>query len=191
LRQDFAIPASGFVFVTTGRFAPEKGQANLLRAFQRVTTAVPDAYLAMVGDGALAPALRQLAAQLGVETRVKFLGRRRDVGTCLAMADVFVFPSLLEGFGIALAEAMFKGLPCIATRVGPVPELIIDGQTGLLVAPGAVDELADAMLVLCRDPAQREMLAQQGRQDAGQRFASNVIMPQWEALYRQVVAETP
>ena len=190
LRQELGIPNDGLVFVTIGRLGPEKGQANLLRAFRQVAAEVPGAYLALVGDGPLAPALRQLAAELGIEARVKFLGRRQDVGACLSMADVFVFPSLFEGFGIALAEAMFKGLPCIATRVGPLPELITDGQTGLLVAPGSVDELAGAMLALYRDPAQRGMLAEQGRQDAGRRFASNLIMRQWEALYRQVAAGT-
>jgi glycosyltransferase involved in cell wall biosynthesis len=186
LRQELAIPAGGFVFVTVGRLDPQKGQADLLRAFRQVLAAMPDAYLALVGDGALAPALRQLAAELGIAARVKFLGRRRDVGACLAMADVFVFPTLFEGFGIALAEAMCKGLPCIATRTGPLPELITDGQTGLLVAPGAVEQLATAMLALGRDDMRRHMLATQGQQSAQRRFASNLIIPQWEALYRRV-----
>ena len=76
LRQELAIPPDAFVFVTVGRLDPQKGQANLLRAFQQVTAAIPDAYLALVGVGPLAPVLRQLAAELGVEARVKFLGRR-------------------------------------------------------------------------------------------------------------------
>lgn len=183
LRQALGIPADGVVFLNVGRLDPQKGQTWLLHAFERVAARIPSAYLAIAGDGPLAPELRQLAHGLGVESRIRFLGIRTDIGACLGMADVFVFPSLFEGFGIALVEAMFQGLPCIAARVGPLPELITEGKSGLLISPGSVDHLAEAMETLGADPLLRHELGRRGQQDAAARFHTERIMPQWEELY--------
>ena len=186
LRHSLGIAEEAFVYLTVGRLDPQKGHADLLRAFHKISPAQPKSFLAIVGEGPLASSLRALADELRISGRVLFLGRREDIGTCLEMADVFVFPSFFEGFGIALAEAMFKHLPCIATSCTALPEVISNEQTGLLVAPGSVDELAAAMARLHGDPTLRAAVGARAEQDARRRFLSSVLMPSWEALYRQV-----
>ncbi len=186
LRQELRIPEDGFVFLSVGRLDPPKGHDCLLRAFQQVAASLPDAYLVLVGDGPSAASLRHLADELGVSERVRFAGQRRDVGACLEMADTFVFPSLFEGLPLAPIEAMMKGLPCIASRIGPLLELISDGETGVLVAPGSIDELATVMTELYHNRARRELLGTRARQFALSRFDSRVGLQAWEELYRKV-----
>ncbi len=189
LRQEAQLPAAGFVFVNVGRLSPQKGQSVLLRAFQLVAAALPDAYLVFVGEGPEAAALAALARELGVSERVRFLGRRTDVGACLALADAFVFPSLFEGLPLAPIEAMLKGLPCIVARIEPVLELFVDGETGMLVAPGSVEELATAMMKLYREPELRRQLGERGRAAAGERFDSRTGLRAWEQLYRELAPQ--
>lgn len=186
LRRSLEIPADALVYLNVGRLDPQKGQSCLLRAFQKVATAEPRAYLVMVGDGPLASELRQLATELGIIRQVRFTGRRNDIGACLEMADVFVFPSRFEGLSLALAEAMFKGLPCIASRIAPHLEIIVDESAGILITPDSADELAAAMVRLRDDPAYREQLGRRGRESALPRFHSKATTPQWESLYREV-----
>jgi glycosyltransferase involved in cell wall biosynthesis len=188
VRQAAQIPADAFVYVNVGRLAPQKGQPILLRAFRQVAMELPNAYLAFVGEGPEEETLKTQARELGVSERVRFLGRRTDVGACLAMADAFVFPSLFEGLPLAPIEAMLKGLPCIVTRIEPVLELFTDNDTGLLVAPGSVDELAAAMMKLYGDPALRRQLAARALAAAGARFDSRTGLHAWEQLYRELRA---
>jgi len=186
IRRDTGIPAGAFVYLTVGRFSPEKGQAVLLRAFKEVAASLPDAYLAIVGEGPLAAAHEALADELGIRDRVRFLGNRADVGACLEMADAFVFPSLFEGWGGAPIEAMFKGLPCVATRIEPNLEKFVDGETGLLVMPGSEAELASAMIDLYRDPDLRRRLGASARASAIERFDSRQGMRVWSEFYREL-----
>lgn len=186
LRAELNIPADGFIYLNVGRLAMQKGQDYLLRAFRRVADEIPAAYLVIVGDGPAADELKRLCAELELDERVRFTGRRSDVGACLEMGDVFVFPSMFEGHPLAPIEAMIKGLPCIASRIGPTLEVIAEEQTGLLVAPGAVDELAAAMVRLYREPALRERLASAGQQMAHARFHTRTGMRAWEDLYQEL-----
>jgi glycosyltransferase involved in cell wall biosynthesis len=102
------------------------------------------------------------------------------------MADAFVFPSLFEGMGSAPIEAMFKGLPCIATRIEPLLELFVDGETGLLVAPGSEAELASAMMKVYRDPDLRGRLVASARAVAVERFDIRQGMRVWSQFYREL-----
>ncbi len=185
LRRALQIPEDAFVYVTVGRLELPKGQTYLLRAFQQLAVSRPGVYLVIVGDGPAAHDLAQLAAELGITERVRFLGRRKDVGACLEMSDAYVFPTLFEGFGIALVEAMFKRLPCAASRVGPIPEIIEDGVSGLLFTPNSTEELLAAMKMLADDPAGRAALGERGYTSAFGSFRSELTIPQWEHLYRE------
>src|SRR5207245_8720748 len=99
--------------------------------------------------------LKELAAELGISPRVAFLGTRHDIPECLAALDLFVLPSLNEGMGRALVEAMAVGCPVVATRVGGIPDVVTDGTTGLLVPPRDERALAEAILTLLRDRSRR------------------------------------
>ena len=186
LRRSLAIPADGVLFLNVGRLDPQKGQRYLLSAFQKLAETSPRAYLAVAGDGPMKKELTQLASELKVSERCRFLGSRDDIQTCLAMADVFVFPSVSEGFGIALMEAMYKGLPCIASRLGAICELVEDGKSGLLVTPESAVALFEAMSTLYRDAALRARLGARSEEEAKSRFQVRATMPQWEALYREL-----
>lgn len=186
IRKGAGIPVDAFVYLTVGRLSPQKGQSVLLRAFKEVAAAVPNAYLVLVGDGPLAAAHEVLANELGIRDQVRFLGKRTDVGACLEMAGAFVFPSLSEGLGNAPIEAMLKGLPCIASRIDPILELFVEGETGLLTTPGSEADLALAMINLYRDPDLRQRLGESARTAAIERFDSRQGMRAWSQFYREL-----
>jgi glycosyltransferase involved in cell wall biosynthesis len=181
VRQELRLSSDAFVYANVGRLSPEKDHTTLFQAFARVAAAEPSAYLILVGGGPLEASLRALVDELELATRVRFLGVRDDVGSCLGAADAFVFPSLFEGQPVALLEAMFKGLPCVASRI-PATLEVMEGA-GLLVPPGSADELAAGMLQLLRNPGLRYSLGERARQEAMRRFHSDVVIPQWESLY--------
>lgn len=147
----------------------EKGVDVLLRGFARLDH--PSARLLVVGDGPLLPELRALADDLGIGRRTEFLGLRDDVQACLQRADVFVHPAVwAEAFGWTIAEAMATGCPVIASGTGGIPELIGDGDAGLLVTPGDPEELAAALGRLLSSPELRQKLAGAARLRVEQRF---------------------
>jgi len=190
LRESLAIPPDGIVFLNVGRLDPQKGQEYLLRAFQKVASAAPDVFLVIVGEGPLRKQLTALAEELGITDKVRFAGRRPDVGKFLEMANVFVFPSFFEGLGLALVEAMFTKLPCIVSRIEVLLEVITDQESGLAVATGSVDELADAMIQLYADPIRRQALGARAEQIATTRFHQQVTIPQWENFYSKIIEES-
>ena len=191
VREAEQIPGAGFVFLNVGRLEPQKGQPVLLRAFQKVAAELPNTYLVFVGEGSQLGPLQALARELGLAERVKFLGQRTDVGACLEMSDVFVFPSLFEGLPLAPIEAMLKSLPCIVTSIEPVLELFADDETGIVVTPGSVEELAAAMRMVYRDPELRKRLGVHARIKAVENFDSSTGLHAWEQLYRELAPQGP
>jgi glycosyltransferase involved in cell wall biosynthesis len=155
------------VFGTVGNLAVKKDQITMIRAFTSVHRQLPQSRLVLVGTGPREAYLRSLAQQLGVQDAVHFLGMRDDVPDLLPGFDVFVLSSLHEGLSIAVIEAMASGIPVISTRVGGIPQLITDGEDGVLVRPRDVEALARAMLRLALDDAERGRLAAAGTHRAG------------------------
>lgn len=173
-------PAS---FITTGRLAPIKNHGLLLRAFARVAREAPGTRLVLVGDGPERPALEALVRELGLGPAVSFPGFRTDVGELLAAADAFVLSSRYEGISMALLEAMQSGLPAVATRVGGVPETVLDGETGLLVDSEDEAGLAAAMLRLARDPGLRAALGARARELQAFEFSLAAMTRRYLRLY--------
>lgn len=186
LRASLRIPPQAFVFLNVGRLDPQKGQAFLIRSFRKIAQSIPNAYLLILGQGPLQQELIELSIKLEIADRVSFLGIRTDVGACLSLADVFVFPSLFEGLPLALVEAMSKGLPCVVTTSPIFHEVINGGDAGLAVTPGSVDELAGAMFELYRNPGMRIRLGNRAREEVKRRFDINTTIHQWERLYSRV-----
>jgi glycosyltransferase involved in cell wall biosynthesis len=151
--------------VCVGRLSPEKGQTGLLRAFAQLRASHPDLTLRLVGDGPDRDALERLSDELNVTDAVTFAGRlpERDTLLEIARADLLVLPSFMEGLPIVLMEAMALGVPVIASRVAGIPELVVDGKTGLLFAPSNWDELAQCIARLLGDKALCATLAQNGK----------------------------
>jgi glycosyltransferase involved in cell wall biosynthesis len=177
------LPEEGPVIGTVGRLVPIKGHEWLLRAAPRVLAEFPHATFVFLGEGPLLGQLQQLAARLGISGHVMFLGSRQDVPECLAAFDLFAFPSLNEGMGRALIEAMATGLPAVAARVGGIPDVVADGETGLLVPARDEAALADALLKLLRDPARRQAYGQSARRSMDERFDVSAMVRAIDRLY--------
>ena len=148
---------------------PEKGIEHLLRAAARLDAGT--IHLSIVGDGPLGEPLRQRARELGIDRRTSFLGLRDDVANLLRETDVFVHPAVwAEAFGLTIAEAMASGCAVVATRIGGIPELVVDGESGLLVPAGNDVALAAALARLQHDEALRAGLGAAARRRAEQCF---------------------
>ncbi len=170
-----------------GRLSPEKGHVVLLRALPQIVAAFPRAGLVLLGDGRSRPELEAEAHRLGIADRIVFLGYRRDVPALLAALDLFVQPSLYEGFGISLLEAMAAGLPIVASRVGGIPELVQDGTTGLLVPPQDPTALASAAVRLLRDRDEAGRLGAAAALRARERYSLRAVAARVDGLYRDIL----
>lgn len=184
-RFAYAGPAASGPAVMVGRLSPEKDVANLLRATALLARECPSFRLEIAGDGECLPGLRWLAGQLGLDSQVRFLGEVRDIPSLLARASLFVLPSLTEGLSLTLLEAMARGLPVVATRVGGNPEVVVEGETGFLVPSQSPQELAGALLRIQRDPHLGDRMGRAGRQRVEAHFDVRRMVGDYEALYLQ------
>lgn len=150
-KESVGLGPNSFVFGTVGRLAPTKGQVYLIGAFARVKQQMPSAHLVFIGDGRLRNELEAQAAKTAPNS-IHFLGRRNNIPELLKAMDIFVFPSVAEGFGLALIEAMAAGVPCIASAVGGIPEIITNNETGFLVPPKDEKALAESMIAVAGKP---------------------------------------
>jgi glycosyltransferase involved in cell wall biosynthesis len=171
----------------TARLHRKSDHATLLRAFACLSARWPEARLLLLGRGPEESRLRALADALGVSPRVHFLGEQPDVAPYLAQMDLYVQASMAEGMPNSVLEAMAAGLPVVATAVGGTPELVLDGQTGLLVAPGDPSALADALLALLADRRLAESLGRAGRARVEAHFGEQLMIRRMEALLDRLV----
>lgn len=167
---------------------PKKGLAVLLHALAQLAGegGTPPWQLLLVGDGPARGDLQRLAARLGLSDRVVFAGQRRDVASVLPLMDLFVCPSLYEGFGIAIVEAMASGRPVVASATGGITEIVAQGETGLLVPPGDVAALADAIRRLLSHPDQARAMGKNGRQRAHEKFSIETAVQCHQQLYESL-----
>src|SRR2546427_146579 len=188
-RKELGLPPEGPIVGTAGRLVPIKGQEWLLKAAPQVLAQFPQACFVIIGDGPLLGELRQLTSKLGIGLRVVFFGAREDVPECLAALDLFALPSLNEGMGRGLLEAMAVGCPVVATRVGGIPDSVEDGTTGLLVPPRDERALAEAILTLLRDWSRRAAYGEAARRHVDGRFDVETMVRSVERLYDEVWRE--
>jgi glycosyltransferase involved in cell wall biosynthesis len=181
------IPPDVPLVLAVGRLIEQKDHATLLRAFASVHERRPEARLAILGSGPLEQSTRALARELGVESALSLPGRTapRD---WLARADVFAHTSRWEGFGIVLLEAMLASLPVVATRVSAVPEVVADGQTGLLREPGDAVGVAAALETLLADRARARELGEAGRRRAREEFSVAKMAARTLAVYDEALS---
>ena len=163
LRKQWGIPGGALVVGFTGRLVPQKDLPTLIRGFALFSSQFSNARLVIVGIGQLETELKQCAEEAGVAERIVWAGFRDDIPAVMSAFDVFALTSHYEGFGLVLLEAMASRLPVIATRVSAIPEVVIEGETGLLVSPHAPEELASAFCKVC-DQSFRRRLGDAGRQ---------------------------
>jgi glycosyltransferase involved in cell wall biosynthesis len=185
--EDQGPAADHLVVGTIARLVWYKGHQELIEAFARVRREHGSARLALVGDGPLRPALGEQADALGLNGSVRFLGTVPRAWRLLPHFDVFVLPSRWEGMSNGLLEAMAAGRPIVATTVGGNPELIADGETGLLVPPENPEALAAAILRLVRDPALARRLGEAARRRVVQDYTLEAVVRRMENLYDRLL----
>ncbi len=173
------------IVMHVSNFRPVKRVRDVIEVFAGIRRDLP-ARLVMVGDGPDRTRAADRARELGLERHVVFLGKHASVEEILGCADLFVLTSESESFGLAALEAMACGVPVVAYRAGGLPEVVTDGENGLLVTPGAVAEAAEAGSELLADPAHWRRFSEAGRRAATERFATERVLPRYESLYREL-----
>lgn len=191
VRQALGVPPGAIVFICVARFAPQKAHDVLLRAFAqaRAQEKEQDLRLVLVGDDPFGDGrtrAMELARELGLleSGAVLFTGIRRDVPRLMAAADVFVMSSLWEGLGLVFLEAMATRLPVLSTDVSAIPEVVLQGETGVLVPPGQVAPLASAMQALANSAPLRERMGQAGERRVHEHFGLDSMIEATLAVYR-------
>jgi glycosyltransferase involved in cell wall biosynthesis len=165
-----------------------KGQDWLIRALPAIRAAVPEAVLVLVGDGESRPSLEQLVRETGVSDRVIFTGSIENPLAILERAEVVVLPSLSEGLPIALLEAMAIGRAVVASNVGGIPEVVKDGETGLLIPPADAQALSAAIVRLLQDAPLRTSLGERARAHVARHWSSQRMVDCTAAVYDEVLA---
>ena len=188
-RHRLGLSEDRFVVGWIGRMTAIKRVPDVLASFAALVDRGVDASLVLVGDGPDRPEAERLAGALGVADRTIFTGYRRDVAPCYALFDALVLPSANEGTPVVAIEALAAGRPVVATRVGGVPDVVDDGEDGMLLEPGDVAGLADALERLARDPALRARLGARGRELVVPRYRVSRLVDDVDELYRELLSE--
>ena len=188
LRPQYAEPGEK-LRVHLSNFRRVKRVDDVVEVFARVAREVPSR-LMLIGDGPDRSLAEHLCAKYAIQDRVHFLGKQDSVQELLPLADLLLMPSSMESFGLAALEGMACGVPCVATRVGGVPELVMEGVNGLLYAVGDVEAMAAGAIALLKDSARLQTMAAAARQTAQDQFCTTRIIPQYERMYEQVVEKS-
>jgi len=183
LRESLGFAKHDPVLVVVGRLEPQKGHRILLDALPAVLRSFPRVRLVCLSDGQLRAALERQTLKLGLTDAVRFVGYQPDIAEWLALADISILPSFFEGLPLTVIEAMAAGRPVIASAVDGVPEVLVDGESGLLIPPGDSGALARAICRLVGDPALRQAMARAGRRRVVLEFGLERLVRETEELY--------
>jgi glycosyltransferase involved in cell wall biosynthesis len=187
LRAELGVPVEAGVIGVIGALVPHKGHRHLIAALPRILAARPDACVVLFGEGPLEVELRRDCWERGVQTHVLFAGFRPDVARFLPAIDVYVHPSVEEGLGTTILDAMAARLPVVATRAGGIPEVVRHGETGWLVPPGAPTELAGPVISLLENPRQRAAFGEAGRARVESEFTIPRLFERTLSAYSQAL----
>ncbi|AIE86450.1 glycosyl transferase family protein [Fimbriimonas ginsengisoli Gsoil 348] len=187
-RTRLGLSPDAIVLGTIARVTPAKGIDDALRAVAIMAPKIPRLRYLVVGDGDGLPACRKLAQDLQISDRVTFLGYRTDIANCLDTMDMFLFPSHKEAMGIALVEAMWAGLPTVATRIGGIPE-VITPQCGILVPSHNPEAVAKATMELLDDDALRDRMGAAAGHRARTVFSSQSMREATDWVYRSMLGQ--
>ena len=182
------LPEGSRMLLAIARLVEQKGLDTAIRALPAIHSAHPDVVLVIAGDGPERERLAALARELGVADAVRMPGRAGDVAEWLARAELLVHPARWEGFGLVLLEAMLAGVPAVASAVSAIPEVVAEGETGVLVPPDDPDALAQAIGALLTDTSLRSRLGTAARERARRVFSVERMARETAALYRRVLS---
>jgi glycosyltransferase involved in cell wall biosynthesis len=183
VRAELRVPSDAVLLTTVAVLRPQKGIQHMIRALPAVLASEPNTYYVVVGDGAHREMLVEEAEKAGMSDRIIFTGMRKDVSRLLVASDVFVLPTLTEALPTVLAEAMAAKLPIVASRVGGIPEMVMDGQNGCLVEAQDVTALATACIHLLDHREKRIAMGIEGWNIVEQKFNIERQVDKLEELY--------
>ena len=192
VRERIAVGPEAKILIDVCRLAYQKNLPRLLDAFKIIANEHPEAHLVILGSTQNAAVYKQVYERMveyGLADRVHIAGPSHNVADWLAGSDLFVFPSLVEGMPIALAEAMTFGLPCISSNVGPMPELIKDRENGLLIDPSSTQQIADAISELLSNPGLAQQLGNRAKAKAEELFDPYRQSQKLAEVYDEIFAE--
>lgn len=178
------------LLVHVSNFRPVKRAIDCVEILANVRAKGVNARLVMVGDGPERSATYYRAEQLNLNGNVSFVGKQANIADYLGVADVFLLPSELESFGLAALEAQACEVPVIATRIGGIPEVISEGETGYLSDIGDVAKMSEDTLRLLGDEELRRAFGEKGRELAIQRYGSDKIIPQYISFYEKILSKS-
>ena len=189
MRRMIGVPEGAVLVGTVANLFPRKGYEVMLRALPAIARAIPTIHYVIVGsdDHDYADRLKRLAQELKIADCVHIVGFQDPVQPILACLDLYVHPALMEGFGIAVVEAMAMGKAVVTTTTGGLPEVVAQGETGLLVPPGDVESLAATVVSLLKDRARREQMGRNGMVRAQERFSLDASVLKMEQFYSEVL----
>jgi len=188
LKKELGIPENSLIIGTAGRLVPVKGPEFLVKASKYIISKYPDTYFMFTGDGPLEQDLKRKALEMGISDNIIFLGWRDDLAKIISIYDIFVLPSLNEGMGRVLVEAMALGKSIVASNVGGIPDLVIHGKNGFLVPPKNPKELAKYIQVLLEDKDKREKMGLAGKEMA-YNFTSERMVEKIANLYKKLLTQ--
>ena len=183
VRMELGIPINANLLTTIAVLRPQKGIQFMIRALPTLLNLLPNLYYLIVGSGSHQNALIEEVNRAGVGNRVIFAGMRKDIARILAASDIFVLPTLTDALPTVLAEAMAAKLPIIASRVGGIPEMIVDEENGCLVEPENLDQLSNACIHLLENPEKRVAMGSKGWETVNQKFNIERQIDQLKELY--------
>lgn len=186
VRKNLGITPGQRVVALVGRLHAVKGHIFLLQAAQRIVTQHDDVVFLLVGEGPERRAIEKTITELGLEDKVIMTGFYPNISELYPIMDMLCLPSLMEGMGLVLLEAMYFGVPVVATQVGGIPEVIIDGKSGLLVDPGNSEALTMAITWLLDTPDLQRQLIEGGRRRA-QEFTVENMVRHTERVYTDLI----
>ncbi len=189
-RRALGVGDHEFLVINVAALVDHKDQATLIRAAEIAFREMPSLRFIVLGEGELRAALETQIARAGLGDRFRLLGFRNDVEECLAASDLFVLSSHLEGMCTSLLDAMLLGKPIVATRAGGVPDVVVDGETGLLVGVRQHQQLAAAIVRLAREADLRARLAAAGARRVRERFTLSRTVDLTLEAYRKALHQT-
>lgn len=188
VRRELGVADDAILVITVANLRRTKDYPNLVRAARLAVGAEPRLRFVAVGQGPLAEDVAALVREAGLESSFTLLGLRRDVPDLLAAADIFALASAHEGLPVAVMESFALGLPVVSTAVGGVPEVVVPGENGDLVAPGDPQALADAIVRLAQDPGLRSAMSSAARTTSA-RFDIRAAVAEQERVYTELLAD--
>ncbi len=189
LRRELGIPEHAVIAGVIAQLIERKGHHVLIEALSKIGAPPDELRVLFFGRGTLEKSLRRMVRDRGLDRSIIFCGFRSNLNQLIPQLDLLIHPALSEGLGVALLEASACAVPIIASRVGGIPEIVEDGETGLLAAPGNAAELAGKLRQLINSPIERGRLGIAGRRRVLEHFSTDQMIAKHERLYRSLIKQ--